>query len=94
MLATTVETGLIGGLLLVAFLAAALVRSTGDRGQVIRIALVSLYVQAMFLDILGQKQLWLFLAFSFGLIAAQRVAGERGKSEVLVQPVAPAPRLA
>jgi len=73
LLGTSVETGLVGCLLLLAFMSAALVQSVGDRGTVIRVALVSLFVQAMFLDILFQKQLWLFLALAFGLGAAQRV---------------------
>jgi exopolysaccharide production protein ExoQ len=70
LLGTSVETGLVGGLLLVGFMAAALADSRGERGNVIRAALVSLFVQAMFLDILLQKQLWLFIALAFGLGAA------------------------
>jgi exopolysaccharide production protein ExoQ len=58
LLGTAVETGL---------------AAKGVRGNVIRVALISLYVQAMFLDILQQKQLWLFLALAFGLGAAQRL---------------------
>jgi hypothetical protein len=37
------------------------------------VALISLLVQSMFLDIIEQKQLWLFLALAFGLAAAHRV---------------------
>lgn len=94
LLATGVETGIIGGLLLVALFASAVIRSTGDRGYVIRVALVSLYVQAMFLDILGQKQLWLFLALAFGLIASQRLAGAQGQSGALLQSATHDARLA
>ena len=65
LLGTAVETGLAGGLLLVAFLGSALVQSRGAQGNVIRVALISLLVQSMFLDILQQKQLWLFLALAF-----------------------------
>jgi exopolysaccharide production protein ExoQ len=78
LLATAVETGVIGGVLLVAFSGVALARSIDDRGNVVRMALISLYVQAMFLDILQQKQLWLFLALAFGLAASQRVDRARG----------------
>jgi O-antigen ligase len=73
LLGTAVETGLVGGSLLAAFLGSALVHSKGVRGNVIRATLISLYVQSMFLDILQQKQLWLFLALAFGLGAAQRL---------------------
>jgi len=72
LLGASVETGLVGGLLLVAFFASALLKATSDRGNVIRMALISLYVQSMFLDILQQKQLWLVLAVAFGLAASKR----------------------
>ncbi len=72
LLGTSVETGLVGGLLLIGFMAVALVKSRGEWGDIILVALVSLFVQAMFLDILQQKQLWLFLALALGLGAAWR----------------------
>lgn len=72
LLGASVETGLAGGLLLVAFMGSALAQARGERGMVIRVALLSLFVQSMFLDILQQKQLWLFLALAFGLGAAHR----------------------
>ncbi|MGO9206735.1 MAG: hypothetical protein ACLQBX_11215, partial [Candidatus Limnocylindrales bacterium] len=40
--------------------------------QMIQVVLISLFAQSFFLDILLQKQLWLFLAIAFGLAAAQR----------------------
>jgi hypothetical protein len=40
----------------------------------VRVALVSLFVQALFLDILMQKQLWLLLGIAFGLAASERIA--------------------
>jgi O-antigen ligase len=73
LLGVSVETGIVGGALLAAFCATALLRCVGERGNVIRVALISLLVQSMFLDILQQKQLWLFLALAFGLGAAQRL---------------------
>jgi exopolysaccharide production protein ExoQ len=73
LLGATVETGIVGGTLLVAFFATALLSSLGERGTVVRVALISLLVQSMFLDIIEQKQLWLFLALAFGLSAAHRL---------------------
>jgi exopolysaccharide production protein ExoQ len=73
LLGTAVESGLVGGILLVAFLASALRQHASDGiTNVVRVALISLFVQSMFLDILLQKQLWLFLGIAFGLAAAQR----------------------
>jgi O-antigen ligase len=94
LLATTVETGIMGALLLVAFFGVALVRSIGDRGYVIRVALISLYLQAMFLDILTQKQLWLFLGLAFGLAFSERIANAHGRarSGAVGQLTAPPPR--
>jgi hypothetical protein len=50
----------------------------------VRVVLISLYMQSFFLDILYQKQLWLFLGVAFGLAASQRavsvVAPERMSS--------------
>jgi O-antigen ligase len=72
-LAMTVETGILGGLILAAFFLTPLLRRDRDTlDTVLRIALVSLFVQGMFLDLIYQKQLWLFLAFAFGLMAARR----------------------
>jgi hypothetical protein len=39
----------------------------------ITVVLIGLFVQAFFLDLLFQKQLWLFLAIAFGLEASRRV---------------------
>lgn len=46
----------------------------------IRASLIGLFVQSLFLDILGQKQVWLFLAIAFGLGAAQRAATSAARS--------------
>ncbi len=75
LLGTFVETGVVGALLLVGLCASAL-RQSSDApfANVIRATLIGLFVQALFLDILGQKQLWLFLAIALGLGAAQRAA--------------------
>jgi exopolysaccharide production protein ExoQ len=86
LLGTTVETGLVGGLLLVLFVGGALVVAGNDRlGSIVRIALLSLVVQSAFLDILSQKQVWLFIALAYGLGMARQVASPR---------VAPEPPLA
>lgn len=75
-LGLTVETGLVGGVLLILFVVSALALRTTDRvGTVVRVALVSLAVQAAFLDILAQKQIWLFLAIAVGLSGARVAAG-------------------
>jgi O-antigen ligase len=85
LLGTVVETGLVGGILLVAFVASAL-RSRARDGftNMVRVVLISLYMQSFFLDILYQKQLWLFLGVAFGLAASRRaesvVAPERMSS--------------
>jgi exopolysaccharide production protein ExoQ len=82
LLGISVETGLLGGLLLVAFFASALLPSTSDRtGTMLRVALISLFVQSMFLDILLQKQLWLFLALAFGFAASRRLDRARGNQQ-------------
>jgi O-antigen ligase len=74
-LGASVETGL----LVVSALA---LRATDRVVTVVRVALLSLVVQGAFLDILGQKQIWLFLALAFGLAASRAGAGEdaRGAS--------------
>lgn len=75
LLGTSVETGVVGGLLLVVFFASALWQPVGRPAtNAIRAILVGLFVQSFFLDILGQKQLWLFIAIAYGLAAAQRAA--------------------
>jgi O-antigen ligase len=81
LLEASVETGLIGGVLFTVFLAHALMKATGDLGNVIRVALISLYVQSMFLGILQQKQLWLFLALAFGLVSSERLDRVRGREQ-------------
>ena len=75
------ETGVVGGILLVALCASALWQSSDARiANVIRASLIGLFVQSLFLDILGQKQVWLFLAIAFGLGAAQRAATSAARS--------------
>ncbi len=75
LLGTFVETGVVGGMLLIAFCGTALLEPSDARvANVIRAILVGFIVQSLFLDILGQKQVWLFLAIAFGLGAARRAA--------------------
>lgn len=72
-LASLVETGLIGASLLVATMLTVL-RGTGRAGwgTIVQVTLVALLVQALLLDILLQKQMWLLLAFGIGLAAHRR----------------------
>jgi O-antigen ligase len=75
LLGTFVETGVVGAVLLVVLCASALWQTSDARiMNVVRATLVGLFVQSLFLDILGQKQVWLFIAIAFGLGAARRVA--------------------
>jgi O-antigen ligase len=80
LLGTFVETGVVGALLLVGFCASAL-RQPSDApfANAIRATLIGLVVQSLFLDILGQKQVWLFLAIAFGLGAAHRAASSAAR---------------
>jgi O-antigen ligase len=72
-LASLVETGLIGTTLVVVTMLTIL-RETGRAGSgtVVQVTLVALLVQSLLLDILLQKQLWLMVAFGLGLAAARR----------------------
>ena len=73
LLGTAVETGIVGGILLIVFFASAFRQPASDGiTNLVRVVLVGLLVQSLFLDILLQKQLWLFVAIAFGLTAAQR----------------------
>jgi exopolysaccharide production protein ExoQ len=81
-LGTTVETGLLGGALLIILIISAFTLRATDRVVIsIRLALLSLVVQAFFLDILGQKQIWLFMALAFGLAASHAIAGGSDRQE-------------
>jgi exopolysaccharide production protein ExoQ len=73
LLASAVETGVLGVTLLGTFMAFALTaRGIGRWALMVRAALLGLLAQSFFLDILAQKQLWLFMAIAFGLAAAAR----------------------
>lgn len=77
LLGTVVETGLVGGILVITFFALALRQPVRDGiANMITAVLVGLIVQSMFLDILLQKQLWLFVAIAYGLAAARRASVE------------------
>lgn len=74
LLANFAETGVVGGLLLLAFLGSALARANGDRiANIVRAALIALFVQSLFTDLLLQKHLWLLLGIAFGIAAAKRL---------------------
>ena len=79
LLGSVVEMGVVGGVLLVGFFALALRQPVRDGfTNMVRVALFSLLVQSLFLDILLQKQLWLFLAIAFGLAASNRQSALNG----------------
>jgi exopolysaccharide production protein ExoQ len=88
-LGTFVETGVVGGVLLILFFASALRQPGGGRlANVVTAILVGLFVQSFFLDILQQKQLWLFLAIALGLSAAARNAVDASRSTTAADVVA------
>ena len=70
---TLVELGIVGLICLIGFLWT-VVRSRAPDGlaQAARLAVLAVVVQGMFLDILGRKQVWLFIAIAMGLAAAAR----------------------
>jgi O-antigen ligase len=72
---TLVELGVLGSACLVAFLWDVVRPRRGDvpLAEMARLAVLAMLVQALFLDILGRKQLWLFIAIAGGLTMASRV---------------------
>lgn len=67
------ETGLIGGLLLIAFFGTAFLRvHGGGLSNAVRAALVGLFVESFFLETLLRKHVWLLVAIALGLAAAHR----------------------
>lgn len=69
---TLVELGILGLGCLVAFVWHVLrPRPAGELAEVARLAVMAMLIQALFLDILGRKQLWLFVALAVGLAATQ-----------------------
>jgi O-antigen ligase len=72
LLGAFVETGLIGGALLIAFFGTAWLRLRGDGLAIaVRAALFGLFVESLFLETLLRKHVWLLIALALGL-AAQR----------------------
>jgi O-antigen ligase len=83
LLGISVETGVLGAALLVSLFALALApTSRGRTCTIARVALAGLIVQSMFLDILLQKQLWLFLAIALGLATANGHPRDDGDARV------------
>jgi O-antigen ligase len=72
---TVVELGVIGLLFVLAFLWNVVRPRRGDAplAEMARLAVLAMVVQALFLDILGRKQLWLFIAIACGLSLATRL---------------------
>ena len=83
---THTELGVIGFALLASFLWAAVAsRGVGSAWSVVHASLVALLVQALFLDILNRKHVWLILALVLGLIwreARNRRVVAAGEREV------------
>jgi O-antigen ligase len=73
---TLVEMGVIGLACVLAFLWDVVRPRRGDPSlaEMARLAVLAMLVQALFLDILGRKQLWLFIAIAAGLTVKARVA--------------------
>lgn len=97
LLGISVEAGVLGVVLLVLFFASALLPPTRDRtSTMVRVALIGLFVQSLFLDILLQKQLWLLLAMAFGLSSSRHLdfSGDRGEPTALGRPAPPVRRSA
>lgn len=81
LLATAVELGALG-LLALAWMVWDVLRPGITRfGAVVQAMLVAVMVQAMFLDVLGRKQVWLIFGLAFGLNFARRRA--QGAAEML-----------
>ena len=81
LLATAVELGALG-LLALAWLIRDLLRAgLGTLGTVVQAMVVAVLVQALFLDVLGRKQVWLVFGLAFGLdFARRRLPGFAGGS--------------
>jgi O-antigen ligase len=78
---TVVELGLAGGAALAAFVWHVMrPRAVGEIATVARLALLAMLTQGLFLDVLGRKQVWLFIALVAGLSAASVLAGRRAKA--------------
>lgn len=72
------ETGLVGGALLMLFFGTALVRLRGNGlTNVIRAALIGLFVESFFLETLLRKHLWLFVGVALGLAVAGQIVSAR-----------------
>jgi O-antigen ligase len=73
---TLVELGVVGVVCLAGFLWHVLrPRDAGEMAHMARLAVMAILIQALFLDVLGRKQVWLFIAIAIGLAAAARVPG-------------------
>ncbi|HEY7130832.1 MAG TPA: O-antigen ligase family protein [Candidatus Limnocylindrales bacterium] len=82
---TLIELGVIGVLLLAGFFWTVLRpgQGGGDIAEVARMVVLAMLLQAFFLDVLGRKQVWLFVAIALGLAAAQAAARARGREAEL-----------
>jgi O-antigen ligase len=70
---TLTELGVVGATLLAGFLAVVLFRpAAAPWGGLLKVILGALLFQALFLDLLGRKQLWLVIGLLLGLAVAER----------------------
>lgn len=84
---TLLELGVVGFACVVAFMWSVARPRRGDMAlaEIARLAVLTMLVQAMFLDVLGRKQLWLFIALAGGLTVVNegrgraRAAAESGQ---------------
>jgi len=96
---TLLELGVVGFGCVVAFLwsVARPHRSDVSLAEIARLAVLTMIVQALFLDVLGRKQLWLFIALAGGLTVARavrhrEVPAEAGSSGALIAALVEVPQ--
>src|SRR6185312_11968778 len=74
-LGTLIELGPVGLFLLAMFIGPLILRAGwGPEGTIVQAAVASLAVNALFLDVLERKELWLFLGIACGLAYLARHA--------------------
>ena len=74
------ELGIIGLILLAAFIGPLIFRrGWGPEAEVIQAAIASIFVLALFLDVMFMKQVWLFIGIGCGLAYLARTGGPRAR---------------
>ncbi len=86
---TLVELGVVGLACVAVFLwnVARPRRDDWGLAEIARLAVVTMIVQALFLDVLGRKQLWLFIALAGGLTVANEARKRSARAVESVQVV-------